>query len=211
MQCLYIFIAFSEPPFEKKRMDFYNIPCLRGTWQLSSGLWKKCLHCISKILDTYINKTQTFAILSAPCNQTCQSWSWQHFCSPSKKQWGPKAFRKQQEEALLKMQAPFPCTLGTAASKGSLLSFLLPERSWHFFQEMKEQKRSEKRQKKLLEKGNLERLVTRSEEPTIDLFFFSWGEKKPKKEKKKKKGMGLHYLCCCGIPLEDCACAFRFM
>lgn len=117
-----------------KTWTFYNIPCLRGTWELSWGLWKKCLRCISKILDTYINETETFAILSALCNQTCRSRH--HFCYPSKKHWGPKAFRKQQEEALLKMQAPctlLGCSLGTAASKGCLLSFLLPGRSWHFF------------------------------------------------------------------------------
>lgn len=67
-------------------------------------------------------------------------------------------------------------------------------------QEMKEQKRDEKRQKKLLEKGDeLQRLVEHDGERPLGnekmLFVFDGtvasGEKKPKKEKKKKKSLHL--------------------
>ena len=50
-------------------------------------------------------------------------------------------------------------------------------------QEMKEQKRNEKRQKKLLEKG------ASVDNQTQRASLFLTGEKKPKKEKKKKKGL----------------------
>ena len=111
-----MFIAFSEPFFEKNCQTHGLLQHSVLTWDVGAFI-----RPVKKMPTLHI---KDFGHLHQQNRDICNTFRTMqpnmpirhHFCFPSKKHWGPKAFRKQQEEALLKMQAPFPCTLGTAAS-----------------------------------------------------------------------------------------------